>query len=381
MKVFLREALLVALGLSFISCGSPTSSSSKRKPDGAINAGNREESLQALDESDVYCAVPGKECPNNVAKLTMRWVEDGEYRIGFCSATLIAEDLMITNRHCIPPGFHRNGADCEGAIMAKFPKTKTGPAEKVKCLEVVQVFEEEADQPDMAVIRVQKPIGRRDAVAIRKNRIRHGETLTAYTMDPGSRLMGAIRKKTCKVSQDDVFYYKQNRFAGNMIITGENCNVIGGNSGSSIRNSRGEIVGLIHSRLNASALQTGLRNSRIDTEFLDYAGVIVNMGCMGNIRRPGRKNCEIYQQTKSDLQEYLTQKVYDYNLNGFSESELDFKVLADLNVKVSKRSSRSGLSRALGEVRNTLARLFFGSDNSAQMAKYVQTSKAHKNTK
>ena len=134
MRFIVKGLLTLGVVGSLLSCGSSTSGTSSKRPDRDRAAGNRVESLESFSESDVYCAVPGKECPNNVAKLTMRWKEEGEYRIGFCSGTLVGPDLIITNRHCIPPGFQRNGADCKDAIVALFPKTKTGEREKLDLL-------------------------------------------------------------------------------------------------------------------------------------------------------------------------------------------------------------------------------------------------------
>ena len=360
MRFIVKGLLTLGVVGSLLSCGSSTSGTSSKRPDRDRAAGNRVESLESFSESDVYCAVPGKECPNNVAKLTMRWKEEGEYRIGFCSGTLVGPDLIITNRHCIPPGFQRNGADCKNAIVALFPKTKTGEREKLDCLNVVQVFPDEADQPDMAVIKVERTKFRRDPLTLVKNSLSHGDQLTAYTMDPGSGVYGSIRKKTCKVSQDDIYYFNQDSFAGNMVISGDNCNVIGGNSGSSIRNENGEIVGLIHSRLDTSTLRQIFTSISIKTEFLDYAGVMVNMGCMASIYQAAPKTCEIYQQTKDGLKNYLDQKVIDNGVIGIDESTISFKVKSDLGVEMKQSETTVSFYSFLDKVRRDLTKLYFG---------------------
>lgn len=367
MKSFLKSLLLLAAVASIVSCGSSTSGPSSRKPDRERAAGNRAESLNQLNESYVYCAVPGKECPNNVAKLTMRWLEDGKYRIGFCSGTLVGDDLILTNRHCIPPGFKQNGAACKDAIKIMFPETKTGDEERLDCLNIVQVFEELPDQPDIAVIRIERPASRRDIVPMVGNSLSHGDTLTAYTMNPGSELYGSIRKKTCKVSQDDIYYFKQDSTAGNMVITGGRCNVIGGNSGSSILNSSGEIVGVIHSRLDTSGLRRLLRMSGIETRFMDYAGVIANIACLQDVGQAMPSGCEIYERIRGDLKRYLDQKVIDSNLLGVDEGLISFEVQKDLSVKMEQESApATGISRfkRLDEVRTAMEELYFGPEET-----------------
>lgn len=356
----LNLTLCVLLALSLISCGSDTKTGT-----GANNRrtfDNEEDFRLAFNSSTVYCGESQNDCPNNVAKLTFGSRQGNKYVFGVCSGTLVDDQYIITNRHCIPKNLQVNGISCRNRIVAHFPSTRTSIQEKVDCIKVVQVFAKRDDQPDLAVIKVERTRRSRDAVVINKNSLVHNQEIHAYTMNPSSiGSSGTIRKKTCNVSLDNLFYLKQNKAAGNMLITGSRCNVIGGNSGSGFFNSKGEMVGVVHSRLDQSDINKLFRDAGVPHDIFKKSGIIANIGCIGNINSASRSRCKM--NVTGTVKKYIDEKVTEAGLDGVDEQRIEAKVTSHFGIRLKESDSNFNLY-SLSSIRRKLEKFYKASNFS-----------------
>lgn len=214
--------------------------------------GSYEEVMAIYDNQFVYCT-DDSDCPGFVAKLAFHSSANFEYTAGVCSGTLVDGQYIITNEHCIPAELHE-GDSCGGQIKAIFPSTDEYEKEEAECAKVEKILSRNLDI-DIAVIKLNRIVERGPTPAMNPDSLQEGDMITAYTMDPffgGS--MGFIKKKTCEISLQNVFSVYKNSKNKKLYMDGEDCEIIGGNSGTSMLDSNGNIVGVIHSGLDSESI-------------------------------------------------------------------------------------------------------------------------------
>ena len=355
MDLFKSIALLLAIILTS-SCGRDASGD----VDNERRLKSKEELFEELSISSVICGERYGNCPNNIVKLTYWYEDSGAYFLGVCSGTLIDEEHVLTNRHCIPKNIQFNGAECNYQMIAQFPETKTGKKEKKTCQSVVQVFLDSEDYPDLAVIKIEKAPGRLQA-PILKNGLRHGKRVHAYTMDPSpfrsTRGLGTIRKKKCRVSLDNMVFMKQTNTAGTFLVSGGSCDVISGNSGSGLFDRQGNLIGVLHKRMIKRNLRKHFAKFDIPHNNFTHMGVAVNMGCLKSLKYPSAPNCQVRPMGHGDINAYLDEKTRDFNLENVDEKLIRLTLLGNLEVKMEK-DSYIFTSESFYELRQKISSLY-----------------------
>ena len=117
------------------------------------------------------------------------------YRTSFnCQGGLVAEDLFLTNRHCLPEDLLNEGANCEGRAKIIFPEISDQHSLKVvECEKVIKISEThegiptDRPQPDWALIKLKETLKERFN-EVDQNGIEDKEKLFAYSplVDPSN---------------------------------------------------------------------------------------------------------------------------------------------------------------------------------------------------
>jgi len=328
--------LLILLVIITVSCGKKV----ENKVDNSRYFETVEKLYKAISNSSVICGESISGCPDNVAKLSF-WVKESEgYQLAVCSGTLIDQNYIITNRHCIPDNIQVNGASCNKQIIIQFPDDVKNhkQMETLNCKNVVQVFKNKNTEPDLAVLRIEKSKYARQSVTINKFAFVHSQKNYAYTMNPNryDRDLGIIKRKDCKVSLDNLLYGKSNNFARSALLYGSNCNVIGGNSGSGLFDQNNNLIGVINMTILNNNLKNTLKRNSIPVERLTHMGIAVNIGCLNNLYRAEKSDCNSLRSNSLNptFQDYLNQKVLDLDLQDFSENKIEFSLSESLDIKL-----------------------------------------------
>lgn len=164
---------------------------------------------------------------------------------------LIAKDKVLTNRHCIPLEIQEVGAQCEGKIKVKFPKTNKFETEEIDCSQVVALSSHynktDPSHPDWAIIKL-KTESVRSPVHLNLRGVDHKQSLhlypVFYTEYPEKLgFFGEIRKVECQSSMlhvlSKMYFHSQAP-----IVTAAHCSegLVPGTSGSGFHNQNGELV-------------------------------------------------------------------------------------------------------------------------------------------
>ncbi len=319
--------------------------------------------VAALDKQQVVCGEAGRDCPGYAAKLTFWWDSGTDFLLGTCSGTLYQYKYIITNSHCIPAELKRAGASCTDQIKVAFPATRSLPAEGVRCKKVIQAYDEDSQQPDIAVLELEYPIFRQSNVVLNQNAFGENINVYAHTMNPTSSTLGTITKKTCKMSLDNALLMETDKTASSGAIFGNNCNVISGNSGSGLFNEAGQMIGAVYARLDRPSFNSKMNEAGIKYNDTSYLGVAYNLGCLTSILSNSGINCSIKEPSKTDINDFIDRAIHKHNLQGTPESQIKYALTADL--KLSLTSGNTDPVTSLTSFREKWTKLFFSTARNA----------------
>lgn len=165
------------------SCGTKTKTTNSAE---LLTFDSEENLYAAIETSEVHCLE--SECPDYINKPAF-WYhsEEGDnYYLGFCSGTLIEEEYVLTNRHCIPEALQKAGASCSRQILIQYPSSDKLEAENVDCKEIVKIYPEGEDQPDMALLKIERSANKRTSTEMKMNEFHSNQRVTSYSMDPST---------------------------------------------------------------------------------------------------------------------------------------------------------------------------------------------------
>ncbi len=214
------------------------------------------EAVNAAAQYTLLCVTPGS-CPENVG--TLIYSAPHTLEISVCTFSIVADDIAITNRHCIVAEFAHRGASCAGRVQ--FLLLKHGSSNKsdiFECDTVLSVPNEYVEgaehQRDYAVLKMKRT---RPAFATKDPRIlpfgidaagiSPGQSFHVIVTDPNQdrKLVSTIREQTC-VADANPFIYDVYAVATDPVVSFSNCKIIHGNSGSPILDSSYRLRGVIN---------------------------------------------------------------------------------------------------------------------------------------
>lgn len=242
MSGFLKS--ITILTLLFVAACGPKPASSPVAPGGNLVSFNHPANV-AFRGGEVYCEGV---CPEFVAALYMYYgvVDHGSYKshkIKTCSATLIAEDKIVTNYHCIE-NIITAGGECNKqsvTMQIKFPTADPAKPEVYHCKKVERVsgsLKETKMHPDWAIIQLHKKVVGRKPVTEHQDDVDSGQVAHLYPVyyDKNWRNpVGVIRPTTCTFKIGDT--HNIFAFGDDAPLFGlENCSrkIIPGNSGTGV---------------------------------------------------------------------------------------------------------------------------------------------------
>lgn len=319
----------MTLLLALSSCGQKDRLP-KEKSKSVIDYYTLEQVLYAFKVSNVVCN--GGDCPGNVAKLTFWYPYKQGYQLAVCSGTLIDEEYILTNSHCIPDHIQFSGADCSKNIKISFPDTNLYYEETLTCEKVVQAFSVNDQNPDLAVIKVSKSYyDDRAKTVIKKNSFIDHESAYAYTMNPSTNndLIGSIVKKECQISLDNFIFDKITEgFPDSFELFGDKCKLIGGNSGSGLFNLEGELIGVISTRIDSDLINEVFNDLGLTHDTFTHMGGAVNVSCLKKITESQGVGCKILTPTekeKKNALNYILKKVKEEGLDTVNYKNIRYK--------------------------------------------------------
>ncbi len=368
----MKWPLIALVGLTLMSCGS----SKKDAPVGnTIHLENDEELQNAIATSKVFCME--NYCPSNVGKLLF-WSKsktDDGYDFGVCSGTLIDSNTLITNRHCVPEDLN-TGDDCSDRLIVQFPSDDSlgTSSENIKCSYVAKAYSKDAGGPDIAILKV------RSSKYFRKSTKRKAHQMTtsavhAYTMNPGKGrdgFSGYIYRKMCTIAEQSILTGRMMPDSSDAVIYGSNCDIISGNSGSGVFDSNGDLIGLIHSRIDRYDVKAEFSKVGIKSKLNDYMGIMVNIGCAESYFADGTGDCvQRYIETKEDLNNYIAQEKRRSIFRTLDDTDILAYIGDGLKVEFARDNSYNSYSMNRFSEFETLLGTMFSDASGEVEGKYV----------
>lgn len=365
--------LVLILFISFVGCGSKSNSSNSKTAEIQTFI-NLEELKAALDEHIVVCGEMDLACPSYTAKLVFWGQTESkkEFYLGVCSGSLYDGKYIITNSHCIPKEIAFSGASCENQIKALFPTTKNDDSESARCKKIIQVFNPSLEQPDIAVIELDRVLVR-GSVEIAKDSFSEDSKVSAFTMNPEiyNQSVGTIIKKTCTLSADNALLMKPGASAATGVVSGLDCDIIGGNSGSALLKD-GKLVGVIFARFEVPKLAEAFKLNGVNFTGKGYMGLAQNITCLNDITKKEGISCDLLSPKISDFDDYVERVKAEQNLSAVSDSQIEYEMTLGFKLKLSERKIPLD-SKSLTSFRDSWLKIFF--KNTSTLSSYKPLSK------
>lgn len=165
-----------------------------------------------------------------------------------CTTFVVAKNIVATNSHCIPEAVKQKQVACSERMAMVFPQ-KNGTSVYRSCGQVLVMSSITGgmDLDDFAFIEV-APMAI-EPVVISQVGVADGSLVRVTKLNPtdDGSLGGRFETLTCKTVQKSLLnLYAIHPYSRTELAMG--CEARGGNSGSPVMNSSGEVVGILQSR-------------------------------------------------------------------------------------------------------------------------------------
>ncbi len=258
----MRGLFLLSL-LSVVAC---SSGESPRSTDSRLQLDSQKAALEFINNDQVSCR---GECPEAVGAFYMYSKKSSlakTHEVRLCSVTLISENRILTNKHCIE-GVLKAGDVCgiKADIEIKFPATKSKPYLTRKCRRVLSTSEDyfiagsdpkdlkrKLQVPDWAVIELSENVTDRQAVQVSKSAVDQDNLPVAlypvFFDKQKSPPVGVIRQVKCTRVYNKGGVHIFSNDSDSPLFRIEQCSetLIPGNSGSGVlMNNSTELLGVM----------------------------------------------------------------------------------------------------------------------------------------
>lgn len=320
------------------------SSSSETNTVYKIPSDSLSSSQEMARNATVSCSGTG-ECSPSVGLLSIASPDSA----GQCSASLIGDDIVVTNSHCIADDLKSTGSSCRDRLWLNFASDSSHPEydSRIGCDKVLYSSPEtgEPSSPDYAYIKLQKK-SNRPTLRFSRSGFSDQESYFVHKVNPirfPGRISGSQTSAPCKAVYGSMmlesFFHSQAKVA---LLT--ECEVIKGNSGGPVLAADGTVRGVIFAYMETDrAYDRFSKNSAITLE-----GRFVRMNLASNFaclqefddatgtRLPGQcSNLSQIESAKQESEKLATGRQMDESfqreVTALPEAMFrDFKWTADL---------------------------------------------------
>ena len=241
----------LVLGISLLSgCGKghPTelpADPEDRGPVADIPAASKLDAGGIALTGELKCLNP-QECHPSVGMLV---IIIGGRPVANCTAFLVDDDLIATNRHCLPRDLQKTGARLEGRAQVVFAASDSVSSESIALSEVVNSSEffraDQAIAPDYAIVRL-KRVANRQPLTISSEGFSNGQVLEVVKMNPiaARDATGELRTSKCRVVFGSMILPQFTNPISPVGTLGD-CEIRPGNAGAPLIDENGFVHGLI----------------------------------------------------------------------------------------------------------------------------------------
>ena len=283
----LRLSFTILLALCLVSCGDRKKQSAEN-PVEEIPAMNLAQAKEIAQNASMVCADPS-DCPLAVGMLTGATTE-GAYQ---CTASLVSEDIAITNSHCIPNDLKIPSSDCRDRIWITFDPGHPEFETRLGCDSVIFASEEDSNisTPDYAYIRLAKK-SLRPPLKISRAGFQDGELYQLHKVNPVKEpglAKGSLQTVNCKaIYHSAITDFFNNPYSSVAMVA--DCFVIKGNSGGPLLAADGTLRGVVSSILKKTEYikEAGLANTK-ETDLADM-NMVANLACLATYDDIWQKN-------------------------------------------------------------------------------------------
>ncbi|MBC7714717.1 MAG: trypsin-like serine protease [Rhizobacter sp.] len=369
-NIFLMITLVITLAGCGVKNTNPKIDSNSDELQSYINL---DELKAALDKQVVICGEGGLACPGFAAKITF-WGASSKnnYYLAVCSGSLYQNKYIITNSHCIPKEISRAGASCSDQLKVLFPTTKYYESESAKCKSIVQVYSPDKNQPDLAVIELDRVVNR-DSVEIAKDGYIENSNVTAYTMNPDQHdnTLGVIVKKNCVLSTDNAIFMSTSHSAHSAIVSGMFCDVIHGNSGTALLNKNGKMIGAVFARMEPEQLTKVFSENHIHFTSSVPMGIAQNITCLNSVTSNSGIGCDMKALRVEDFNDFVTRSIQTQNLSAVSDGQIEYEVTAGFKLKL-KEVGVATAPNDLQSFKDNWSKIFFQNASTSEASKILR---------
>lgn len=244
---------------------------------GHLQFDTEEEARKVLTGDQVVCQ---GDCPEHVGAFYLYYNprdNGASHDVKLCSATLIAKNKILTNKHCIE-GLLKEGDLCDqkAFIKIKFPKTGKFAFESYNCKKILQASKDyfipkhpgkhRRNVPDWAIVELDvtaTSATQRQPIRLASGQVKDRSKVDLYPVYFDTSFLQA--KGTIKPAQCTLAYNKENRFAmdnDSPLFEMKKCNpaLVHGNSGSGVfLHKQTRLVGVMSAGDAINKSSTGTR--------------------------------------------------------------------------------------------------------------------------
>jgi len=206
---------------------------------------------------------------------------------GQCTASLIGEDLVVTNSHCVAEDIKAPGSSCRGRLWLHFAADASRPNydSRLECEKVLYASPEDGaiSSPDYAYLKLAKP-SNRPTLRLSRAGFANEESYTLHKVNPSrlpGKISGTLGSTNCRaIYNSDIvtgFFHSQATVA--ML---SDCTVIQGNSGGPVLASDGSVRAVIFGFIQPDLLRrriTQLKSAKLK-EGLAPLNLAANFACL-----------------------------------------------------------------------------------------------------
>lgn len=216
------------------------------------------EARAAAAQSQVSCRE--SDCNASVGMLvTVTGLESGQYGVGQCTASLISDNIALTNSHCLEPGIRSGRQSCKNAVWVQLPATALHGTTKIGCEEVMATASLSTDREaqglelDYAFIKLESS-ARRPTLTVSTLGLPDELPLSLFKMTPvesASIPSGTMERLACSVVHLTSLIPS---FANphRPIATVWGCDGLHGNSGAPFLDSAGTIRAMLQAKKDSA---------------------------------------------------------------------------------------------------------------------------------